>query len=38
MIEKLTKRRSIRKYTDEPIADEKLNTILKAGLLSPTSK
>lgn len=38
MIEKLTKRRSIRTYTDEAIGEERLRTILKAGLLSPTSK
>lgn len=38
MIHKLQQRRSIRKYTNEPIPEEKLKTILKAGLLSPTSK
>ncbi|MCQ4636305.1 nitroreductase family protein [Anaerovorax odorimutans] len=38
MIDKLTQRRSIRKYTEEAIPEEKLKTVLKAGLLSPTSK
>lgn len=38
MITKLTQRRSIRNYTMEPIPEEKLRTILMAGLLSPTSK
>ena len=31
-------RRSVRKYTDEPIPEEKLEKILQAGLLAPTSK
>lgn len=38
MIEKLQKRRSIRKYTGEDVPEEKLRCILSAGLLSPTSK
>ena len=38
MIEKLQKRRSIRRYTEEAVPEEKLKTILRAGLLSPTSK
>ena len=38
MIDKLLQRRSIRKYTSQPIPEEKLRIILKAGLLSPTSK
>ena len=38
MIEKLRKRRSIRKYTGEAVPEEKLKSILRAGLLSPTSK
>ena len=38
MIEKLQKRRSIRKYTGEDVPEEKLRRILSAGLLSPTSK
>ena len=31
-------RRSVRKYTAEPIPEEKLEKILLAGLLAPTSK
>lgn len=31
-------RRSVRKYTAEPIPEEKLEKILQAGLLAPTSK
>lgn len=38
MIEKLQKRRSIRRYTEEAVPEEKLRCILSAGLLSPTSK
>ena len=30
-------RRSVRKYTEEDIPEEKLNMILQAGLLAPTS-
>ncbi len=30
-------RRSIRKYTGEPIADEQLHTILQAGMSAPTA-
>lgn len=32
------KRRSIRKFTDEPIAPEQVQSVLRAGLMSPTSK
>ena len=32
----LATRRSIRKYTEEPISEEALNNILRAGLLSPS--
>ena len=32
------KRRSIRKFTDEEIKAEDLQTILRAALMSPTSK
>lgn len=32
------KRRSFRKFTEEPIAPEDLQTILRAALMSPTSK
>lgn len=38
MIELLKTRRSIRKYEDREIEKEKLESILKAGLLSPSSK
>lgn len=31
-------RRSIRKYTDEPISPDDVKTILEAGLMAPTSK
>lgn len=34
----LVRRRSIRRYTTEPIAPEDVKTILEAGLLAPTSK
>ena len=34
----LINRRSIRKYTDEPIAKEQLDKILTAALMSPASK
>ncbi len=34
----LINRRSIRKYTDEPIAPEAVKLILEAGLLAPSSK
>lgn len=32
------KRRSIRKFTDEELSAEQVQTILRAGLMSPTSK
>ena len=32
------KRRSVRKFTDEDIKAEDLQTILRAALMSPTSK
>ena len=34
----IIKRRSIRHYTDQPISEEHIQTILEAGLLAPTSK
>ncbi|URZ03004.1 nitroreductase family protein [Clostridium felsineum] len=37
MIDLLKTRRSIRKYMDKEIEKEKINTILKAALLAPTS-
>jgi nitroreductase len=33
----MLKRRSVRQYTDEPIPADKLEQILKAGLIAPTS-
>ena len=36
--ELLLRRRSIRKYTDEPVSPEDVRLILEAGLLAPTSK
>ena len=38
MIQTILKRRSVRKYTDQPIPDDDLNLILEAGLLAPTSQ
>ncbi|MBQ4340226.1 MAG: nitroreductase family protein [Firmicutes bacterium] len=38
MLDILLKRRSIRKYTGEAVPREKLEMILNAGLLSPTSR
>ena len=38
LIDTILKRRSIRRYTDDTIPEEKLNKILQAGLLAPTSR
>lgn len=38
LLDIMLKRRSIRKYTDEPIPEEKLEKILQAALLAPTSR
>ena len=38
MLETMLSRRSIRQYTEEPIPEEKLNMILQAGLLAPSSR
>ena len=38
LLELMAKRRSIRKYTDEEIPEEKLTKILQAALLAPTSR
>ncbi len=35
--EVIRKRRSIRQYTDEPVSEEQLRNILRAGLYAPTS-
>lgn len=34
----ISERRSIRKFTSEPISEQHLNTILEAGLSAPTAK
>lgn len=36
--ELITLRRSHRKFTDEPVSDEQMRTILRAGLMAPSSK
>lgn len=38
LIETILKRRSVRTYTDEEIPPEKLDKIVEAGLLAPTSR
>lgn len=38
LLELLKKRRSIRKFQEKPVETEKLEAILKAGLLSPSGK
>lgn len=38
LLDTMLKRRSVRKYSDEEIPSEKLNKILQAGLLAPTSR
>ena len=38
LLDIMLKRRSIREYTDEKIPQEKLDKILQAGLLAPTSR
>lgn len=38
LMELLLTRRSIRRYTDEPIPEEKLEKILEAGLLAPSGR
>ena len=38
MLELLSNRRSIRKFTDEAVSDEHLEKLLMAGLLAPSSK
>lgn len=38
LIDIMLKRRSIRKYTDENISDDKIEKIIEAGLLAPTSR
>ncbi len=36
MLEIMQNRRSVRKYTDEPVSEESITQIIQAGLLSPT--
>lgn len=38
LIETILKRRSVRTYTEEDIPEEKMEKILEAGLLAPTSR
>lgn len=38
LLKTLLRRRSIRKYTEDAIPEEKLNKILQAGMLAPTSR
>lgn len=38
MIEELIKRRSCRKFTDKTVEPEKIESVLKAGLLAPSGK
>lgn len=38
LLEMMRSRRSVRKYTGEPIPEEKLELILKAGLLAPSGR
>ncbi len=38
LLDTILKRRSVRTYTDEEIPEEKLEKILQAGLLAPTSR
>ena len=38
VIELLRNRRSIRKYEDRPVEKEKIDTILQAALMAPSSK
>lgn len=38
LLEIMQNRRSVRKYTDEPIADEKIEKVLQAGLLAASGR
>lgn len=38
LLDLMLRRRSVRKYTDAPVPEEKLEKILQAGLLAPTSQ
>ena len=38
LLDVMLKRRSVRKYSDDEIPNEKMNKILQAGLLAPTSR
>lgn len=37
MLDLIKKRRSIRKYTDEPVADEQIRMLLEAAMAAPTA-
>ncbi|MGC9398372.1 MAG: nitroreductase family protein [Anaerolineae bacterium] len=37
MLDLIKKRRSIRKYTDEPITDEQIKTLLEAAMAAPSA-
>jgi nitroreductase len=36
-IETILRRRSIRKYTDQPVEPEKIDLLLQAGMAAPTA-
>ena len=38
LLELMLKRRSVRKYAEEPIPEDKLEKIIQAGLMAPTSR
>lgn len=38
LLDIILKRRSVRKYSQEPVTEDKLERILEAGLLAPTSR
>ena len=38
MLDTIFERRSIRKYTDKPVEDEKLHTLLRAAMYAPSAK
>lgn len=38
MLEEIRKRRSIRKYKDEPVSDEQLEALLRSGMQAPSAR
>lgn len=38
MIDTILTRTSIRKFTDQPVSDEDIHTILRAGMSGPSTK